>query len=65
MSSKLFNHLNNADTGRGGPQGYETSMLPHFLVNRLTDGGEVVKSYAPAGRPLPERTFLVLISVRS
>jgi hypothetical protein len=27
--------------GRGGPEGYETSRLPHFLDNRLTDGGEV------------------------
>jgi hypothetical protein len=29
-------------TDRGGPQGCETSRLPHFLYNRLTDGGEVV-----------------------
>jgi hypothetical protein len=29
-------------TGRGGPQGCETSKLPHLLDNRLTDGGEVV-----------------------
>jgi hypothetical protein len=29
-------------TGRGGPYGYETSKLPHFLDNRLTHGGEVV-----------------------
>jgi hypothetical protein len=29
-------------TGRGGPQGCETSRLPHFLHNRLTDGDEVV-----------------------
>jgi hypothetical protein len=28
-------------TGHGGPQGCETSRLPHFLENRLTDGGEV------------------------
>jgi hypothetical protein len=24
-----------------GPYGCETSRLPHFLDNRLTDGGEV------------------------
>jgi hypothetical protein len=29
-------------TGHEGPQGCETSKLPHFLDNRLTDGGEVV-----------------------
>jgi hypothetical protein len=29
-------------TDRGGPQGCETSRLPHFLDNRHTDGGEVV-----------------------
>jgi hypothetical protein len=28
-------------TGRGGPQGCEMSRLPHFLGNRLTDGGKV------------------------
>jgi hypothetical protein len=29
-------------TGRGGQYGWETSRFPHFLNNRLTDGGEVV-----------------------
>jgi hypothetical protein len=29
-------------TGRGGPWGFETSRLPHFLDNRLTDSSEVV-----------------------
>jgi hypothetical protein len=29
-------------TGLGGLQGCETSKLPHFLDNRLTDGVEVV-----------------------
>jgi hypothetical protein len=29
-------------TGRGGPQDCETSRIPHFLGNRLTDADEVV-----------------------
>jgi hypothetical protein len=29
-------------TGRGGPEGGEASRFPHFLDNRLIDGGEVV-----------------------
>jgi hypothetical protein len=29
-------------TGRGGPYSCETSKLPHFLDNRITDDGEVV-----------------------
>jgi hypothetical protein len=29
-------------TGRGGPEGSETSRLPHFLDSRLTESGEVV-----------------------
>jgi hypothetical protein len=38
-------------TGRGGPQGCETSRLPHFLNNRLTDGGEIISfTLYPSGR---------------
>jgi hypothetical protein len=33
-------------TGHGDPYGCETSRIPHFLDNRLTDGDEV-------GHPLP------------
>jgi hypothetical protein len=29
-------------TSHGGPQGCETSRLPHFLDNWLTDGGKGV-----------------------
>jgi hypothetical protein len=50
-------------TGRGGPQSWETSRVPHFLDSCLTDGGEVV-SLTRRGRPLPPGRFLVLISVR-
>jgi hypothetical protein len=39
-------------TGHGGPEGCETSRLPHFLENWLTDGGKVVSlTRRPAGRP--------------
>jgi hypothetical protein len=47
-------------SGRGGPEGCERSRLPHFLNNRLTDGGEVV---SPRLRP-PFTAQEVLISVR-
>jgi hypothetical protein len=30
-------------TGLRGPEGCETSRLPHFLDNRLTDGGKIVR----------------------
>jgi hypothetical protein len=47
-------------TGRGGPEGCETSRFPHFLDERMA----VRSSALRAGRPLPPRRFLVLISVR-
>jgi hypothetical protein len=36
--------------GHEGPQGCEMLRLPHFLDNRLTDGGEVSPTHRP---PLP------------
>jgi hypothetical protein len=44
LNSKWCQYLGKAlpITGRGGPLGYETSRLPHFLNSRLTVGGEVV-----------------------
>jgi hypothetical protein len=42
--------------GRAGPYICETSRLPHFLDNRLTDGGEVVSLMRrPPFTPLPPR----------
>jgi hypothetical protein len=48
-------------TGRGGPYGCETSRLPHFLDNRVTDGGEVI-SLTPRP-PFTHRKIPVPISV--
>jgi hypothetical protein len=38
-------------TGRGGPQGCETSRLPHFFEIQLTDGGEVSLARRPPFTP--------------
>jgi hypothetical protein len=53
MSIKTYRQLINVSksipvTDRGGPQGCETSRLPHYLDNRLTDGGKVA---SPTRRP--------------
>jgi hypothetical protein len=40
-------------TGLEGPWGCETSRLPHFLDDRLTDGARL--SASRAVRPLPTR----------
>jgi hypothetical protein len=48
-------------TSRGGSKGYETSTLPQFLDNQLTDGGEVgltVRLPFPA-RKIPDTLFLL------
>jgi hypothetical protein len=50
-------------TDREGPGVCDTSRLPHFLDNRLTDGGEVV-SLTRRLPFTPQGIFLVLISVR-
>jgi hypothetical protein len=50
-------------TGRAGPKGCEMPRLPHFLDIRLTDGGQVVKSYAPAALYTPGRVLLP-VSIR-
>jgi hypothetical protein len=43
-------------TGRGGPEGCETSRLPHFLDNRITDSGEVVSlTRRPSALYLPRK----------
>jgi hypothetical protein len=41
-----------------------TSRLPHFIDNRLRDGGEVVSLTRQTPALYPPRRFLVLISVR-
>jgi hypothetical protein len=39
-------------TDRGGQYGCETSGFPHFLDNRLTDGGEFISlSHQPSKVP--------------
>jgi hypothetical protein len=59
------------NTQRNGKQikavpitGRETSRLPHYLDNRLTDGGEDVSLTRAAIYPPPPGRFLVLISVK-
>jgi hypothetical protein len=48
-------------TGRGGPQGCETSRLPRFLDNPLADDGKVISlTLRPA---CTSRKIMVLISV--
>jgi hypothetical protein len=52
LGEKIANGKAMFATGHGDRYGSETSRLPHFLNNRLTDGGEVVslKSYRATDR---------------
>jgi hypothetical protein len=52
-------------TGRGGPQGCETSRLPYFLDNRITGDGEVVSlTRRPpyTARKIPDTRFCYRLS---
>jgi hypothetical protein len=53
-------------SGRGGPQSCETSRLPHFLDNRLTDGGEVVSlMHRPLFAPQESPWYSFLLEAES
>jgi hypothetical protein len=43
---------------RGGTYGCETSRLPHFLDNPLTDGGDVSLTASFTTRKIPSRPLL-------
>jgi hypothetical protein len=52
--------------GRGGPQGCEMLRLPHFLHNRLADGGEVVSlTRRPPFTPQEYSWYLFLLEAES
>jgi hypothetical protein len=50
-------------TGRGVLYVSTMSMVPYFLENLLRDGGEVVRLRSRP-RSIPQKYFLVVISVR-
>jgi hypothetical protein len=53
-------------TGREDPQGCETSGLPRFLDNRLTDGGEVVSvTRQPPLTPQDDSWYSFLLEAES
>jgi hypothetical protein len=52
-------------TGRGGLLGCETSGLPHFIHNRLTDGGEVVSLTPAALYPQEDSWYSFLLEAES
>jgi hypothetical protein len=53
-------------TGREGPYVFETSRLPHYLDNRLTDGGEVVSlTRRPPFTPQKDSWYSFLLEAES
>jgi hypothetical protein len=53
-------------TGRGGPESCETSKLPNFLHDRLTDGGEVVSLMRqPPFTPQEDSWYSLLLEAES
>jgi hypothetical protein len=53
-------------TGLGGPYGCERLRLPHFLHNRLTDGGKVVSpTRLPLFTPQEDSWYSFLLEAES
>jgi hypothetical protein len=53
-------------TGRGGPEGCETSKLSHFLDSRLTGGGEIVSlTRGPPFTPQKDYWYLFPLQAES
>jgi hypothetical protein len=53
-------------TGHGGPKGCETSRFPHYLDNRLTDGGKVVSlTRRPPFTPQEDSWYSLLLEAES
>jgi hypothetical protein len=53
-------------TGRGGPQGCETSRLPHLLDNRLTDSCKLVSlTRRPLFTPQEDSWYSFLLEAES
>jgi hypothetical protein len=56
----------NLSRGRGGPQGCQTSRLPHSLDNRLTGGGEVMSlTRRPPFAPQEDMWYSFLLEAES